>query len=111
MTNGSRRVLWILEKHRYNVEQARPLCVKSAISLPNHKAHAMKTIIQLSEAEEAKALPILLRHSPGTVLPNRIYVVSVEVAKKLREAGVQFTELSREASAPRLEGVGFGERI
>jgi hypothetical protein len=71
----------------------------------------MKTIIQLSEVEEAKALPLLLRHSPGTVLPNRIYVVSEEAAKTLREAGVQFTELSRESNAPRLEGVGSGERI
>ena len=57
----------------------------------------MKTIIQMSEAEEVKALPLLLRHSSGTVLPNRIYVVSEEAAKKLREAGVQFTELSRES--------------
>ncbi|HEY7489832.1 MAG TPA: hypothetical protein VIH59_01795, partial [Candidatus Tectomicrobia bacterium] len=65
----------------------------------------MKTIIQMSEAEEAKALPLLLRHSPGTVLPNRIYVVSEEAAKKLREAGVQFTELSRDATVLPLEGV------
>jgi len=71
----------------------------------------MKTIIQMSEAEEAKALPILLRHSSSTVLPHRIYVVSEEAAKKLREAGVQFTELSCESNAPRLEGVGSGERI
>jgi hypothetical protein len=71
----------------------------------------VKTIIQMSEAEEAKALPLLLRHSSGTVLPNRVYVISEEAAKKLREAGVQFTELSRESNAPRLEGVGSGERI
>jgi hypothetical protein len=71
----------------------------------------MKTVVQLSEAEQAKALPILLRHSPGAILPNRIYVVREEVAKKLREAGVQFAELSRESNAPRLEGVGSGERI
>ena len=71
----------------------------------------MKTILQMSEADEAKALPILLRHSPGAVLPNRTYVVSEEAAKKLREAGVQFTELSREADAPNLEGVGSSERI
>ena len=54
----------------------------------------MKTIIQMSEAEEAKALPLLLRHSPGAVLPNRIYVISAEAAKQLREAGVQFTDSS-----------------
>ncbi len=68
----------------------------------------MKMIIQLSEAEEVKALPILLRHSPGTVLPNRIYVVSEDAAKKLRQAGVQFTELSRESNALPLERVGSG---
>ena len=71
----------------------------------------MQTIIQMSEAEEAKALSILLRHSPGTVLPNRIYVVSEEAAQKVREAGIQFKELSRAANAPRLEGVSSGERI
>jgi hypothetical protein len=59
----------------------------------------MKIIIQMSEAEEVKALPLLLRHSPGTVLPNRIYVVSEEAARKLHEVGVQFTELSRESTA------------
>jgi hypothetical protein len=71
----------------------------------------MKTIIQLSEAEEAKALPILLRRSPGTVLPNRIYLVSEEAVRKLCEAGVQFTELRRESNDSPLEGVGSGERI
>jgi hypothetical protein len=70
--------------------------------VPNHEAYPMKTIIQISETEEAKALPILLRHSPGAVLPNRIYVISAEAAQQLREAGVQFTELSRESNAPRL---------
>jgi hypothetical protein len=61
----------------------------------------MKTIIQLSEAEETRALPLLLRHSPGTALPNRVYIVSAEAAKNLRDAGVQFTELSCESTAPR----------
>ena len=71
----------------------------------------MHMIIQLSETEEVKAIPILLRHSPGTVLPNRIYIVSEDAAKQLRAAGVQFTALSRASNAPTLEGVGPGERI
>lgn len=71
----------------------------------------MHMIIQLSETEEVKALPILLRHSPGAVLPNRIYIVSEDTAKQLRAAGVQFTALSRASNAPTLEGVGPGERI
>lgn len=62
----------------------------------------------MSEVEEAKALPILLRHSPATVLPNRVYVVGTDAAKKVCEAGVQFTELSYESNAPHLEGNGSG---
>lgn len=79
--------------------------------MPHHEVQPMKMIIQLSEAEEAKALPILLRHSPGTVLPHRIYVVSEEAARKLREAGIQFAALSRESNVPSLAGAGAGERI
>jgi hypothetical protein len=70
-------------------------------SLLHREAHPVQTIIQMSEAEEAKALPLLLRYSPGAVLPNRIYVISAEAAKKLREAGVQFTALSREYTSLR----------
>lgn len=76
-----------------------------------YKGERMQTIIQMSEVEEAKALSILLRHFVSTVLPNRIYIVSADAAKKLREAGVQFTELSHGSNAPCLEGVGSGERI
>jgi hypothetical protein len=65
----------------------------------------------MSTREEVKALAILLRHSPGTVLPNRTYIISEEAARALREAGIKFTELSREDSSPCLDGVVSGERI
>ena len=71
----------------------------------------MKVVIHLSAREEAKALPILLRHSPGMVLRDRTYVLSSEAVRALRNARVEFTELSREAAAPILEGVDPGERI
>jgi len=71
----------------------------------------MKTTIQMSEVEETKALPILLRHSPSAILPNRISIISEDVVKTLREAGVQFTELARESNAPRLEEVDSSKRI
>jgi hypothetical protein len=70
----------------------------------------MKTIIQLSAEEEAKALPILLRHSTGMILPDRTYVLGEEVVGRLREAGIRFTQLSRETLAPSLEEVA-GERV
>jgi hypothetical protein len=71
----------------------------------------MKVVIRLTSREELKALPILLRHSPGMVLPDRTYVISEEAAQALRTAGVKFTELGREADAPGLEGAVPGERI
>ena len=57
----------------------------------------MKVIIRLSAREELRALPILLRHSPGVVLPDRTYILSVEAVRALRSAGVKFRELSRDA--------------
>ena len=35
----------------------------------------MKFVIRLAPPQELRALPILLRHSPGTVLPDRTYVI------------------------------------
>ena len=71
----------------------------------------MKVVIRLSAKQERKALPILLRHSPGTILPDRTYVLAEEAVQALREEGVEFTEVSREANAPGLEGAGSVERI
>ena len=71
----------------------------------------MKVVIQLSAREELKAIPILLRHSPGMVMPERTYVLSEQAVEALRQAGVRFTELSREAAAPDLAEVIACERI
>ena len=55
----------------------------------------MKIIIQLSSEEEAKALRILLRHSPGMILPERTYVLGEDAVGSLRNAGIRFTQLIR----------------
>ena len=57
---------------------------------------AMHRVIRLSEREEAKALPILLRHSQGTVLPDRTYVLGDLAVEALRRAGVVFQVLKKE---------------
>jgi len=75
------------------------------------RALDMKVIIRLSSREELKALPILMRHSPGTVLPGRTYILSEDAVAALRANGVRFTEVSRESGAPGLNGVVDGERI
>jgi hypothetical protein len=56
------------------------------------RSETMKVKIRLSSREEAKALPILRRHSPGMVLPNGTYVISEGAANALNNAGVKFTE-------------------
>ena len=55
----------------------------------------MKVMIRFTEREELKALPILLRHSPGMVLPNRVYVVSAAAAQALRDGGIRYREMAR----------------
>lgn len=57
----------------------------------------MKSIIRLSAREEAKALPVLLRHSPGMVLPDRTYVLEQAAVEALDEAGIHYREISTES--------------
>jgi hypothetical protein len=59
----------------------------------------MRLFIQMSQDEELKALPILLRHSPGMMLRSGTYAVSVDAARTLRQNGVTFVELGREATS------------
>src|SRR5947199_14849 len=53
-------------------------------------AQDMEIVIQFSAREEAKALPILLRQTPGVVLPNRTYVLCDAAVQAIRAAGVDF---------------------
>jgi hypothetical protein len=58
----------------------------------------MDTVICSSEREEARALPILLRHSHGMVLPNRTYVLGDVAVNGIaqRRCGVPGTGLRQE---------------
>ena len=69
----------------------------------------MNVVIRLSATQERKALSILLRHSPGTILPDRTYVLSEVAVQALRDGGVEFTELSRETYLPGLPQNGWRE--
>jgi hypothetical protein len=55
----------------------------------------VKVVIRLSTREEAKALPVILRDSPGMVLPNRTYILSEETLIKLQAEGVKYREIGR----------------
>lgn len=71
----------------------------------------MSVVLQFSKSEEAKALPLLLRHSPGTVLANRTYVVDETAIGILREAGIGFCEIAPAMTLPSAEGMPIGERV
>ena len=70
----------------------------------------MNVVIQVAAKDRKKAWDFLVRHSPGTALPNRIFIVSEEAAKDMRDHGVQFRELSRDAH-PAINGKVAGERV
>lgn len=59
----------------------------------------MKTVIQVSEADDTKAWAVLQRHSAGVALPNRTFVVSSEAVEALRQAGVRLVVLSNDSRA------------
>ena len=71
----------------------------------------MKMIIRLSKKEELKAVPLLLRHSPGMMLRGRLYVLSAEAVQALRDHGIRFALVSSEAINSGIPGVDAGERV
>lgn len=71
----------------------------------------MRIVIQVAAKDKAKALALLVRHSPGTALPNRTFIVSQEAVAALRQAGIKFVEISRDPEAVKLEGAAQGEAV
>ena len=71
----------------------------------------MKLVIQVAEADDAKAWAVLQRHSAGLALPNRTFVISEEAAEALRRTEVRFHVLSDDPHTLTREGATAGERI
>jgi hypothetical protein len=55
----------------------------------------MTVVIRVSNEDRARAWGFLVRHSPGTALPNNTFLVSDAAARGLRDAGIEFTEVTR----------------
>jgi hypothetical protein len=68
-------------------------------------------VIRVSDKDRARAWGLLVRHSPGTALPNNTFIVSEAAVRALRRDGIDFTVISREGQAVGPEGVPAGERI
>ena len=71
----------------------------------------MTVVIRVADKDRARARGFLVRHSPGTALPDNTYVVSEAAARDMRSAGIEFTEVSRDDLNLQAEGVLAGERI
>ena len=71
----------------------------------------MTVVIRVADKDRARARGFLVRHSPGTALPDNTYVVSEAAARDLRNAGIEFTEISRDDLNLQSGGVLTGERI
>jgi len=75
------------------------------------KEATMKIVIRVSDKDRARARGLLVRHSPGTALPNNTYIISEAAVRALRRAGIEFTEITRDGLAASTEGVPAGEGI
>ena len=71
----------------------------------------MRITIRVAAKDNTKAWGLLVRHSPGTALPENVFVVSEEALGALRKAGIELTEISREPGNPWDQGVTTVERI
>lgn len=71
----------------------------------------MKVVVRIAAKDLDKGWDLLIRHSPGTALPDRTFIISEDAVRALRKAGIKFKELSREEGEPSQEGTVIGERI
>jgi hypothetical protein len=71
----------------------------------------MRVVIRIDARDKAKAFSLLVRHSPGTALPDRIFIVSKEAVQALRAARIRFAEIAREPGLPWSEGSVAGKGI
>lgn len=57
------------------------------------KEDAMTVVIRVADKDRARARGFLVRHSPGTALPDNTYVVSEAAARDMRSAGIEFIRI------------------
>lgn len=71
----------------------------------------MNVVIRVSDSDRARAWGFLVRHSAGTALPNNTFIVTNTAARGLRDAGIEFEEISRDRQPVGAAGAAASERI
>ena len=70
----------------------------------------MNIVIQISKKDDARAWLLLQKKFSGIALPQRTFVLPEEAVRALREAGIKYSEISRDGVL-QPQGVLAGERI
>lgn len=55
----------------------------------------MTIAIQFTAKQELRALPIIITHSPGMMLPKRTYLLHRDVVEELRKKRIGFKLIGR----------------
>jgi hypothetical protein len=71
----------------------------------------MQLVIRVADKDRARAWGLLVRHSAGTALPNNVFIISANAARALRQAGIDFSEISRDGINIEPGEVAAGERV
>jgi hypothetical protein len=80
------------------------------LSTDSATGFSVEKFIRPSRREEARALRLILRHSPGVVPANRTYVLGLDSVQSLQAAGIVFKQFCRTGHATGHDG-GYGKRI
>jgi hypothetical protein len=56
---------------------------------------AMRVIVKVSSTDATRAWDLLVRHSSGTALPDRTFIISEAAARARRKEGIRFKEVAR----------------
>jgi hypothetical protein len=55
----------------------------------------LNVVIRVTHKDRVRAWRFLVRHSPGTALPNNTFIVFETAVRGLRAEGIEFTEIAR----------------
>src|SRR5262245_23750924 len=88
--NGWNITVAQLIRHDWLLHSVPNVVCNPCIRMQDDRMADVNIVLQFTAEEEAKALPILLRHSPGTILSNRTYIVDASAAQALRDANVSY---------------------
>jgi hypothetical protein len=72
---------------------------------------SMRIAVRIPPEQEAQAVAILYRHSPGVALPGHTYLIDPDALDRLIDEGVTVRRIAAAGSPRAAEGALTGERV